>query len=142
MKKMTLFVWMGLAGCLYAAESDRVEQWDFFELALKGPSSGNPFVGVEFSAVFENAGKRFEPEGFYDGDGIFRIRFMPDEQGIWRYKTRSNYPELDGKEGRFICTPPTAGNHGPVRVRQQYHFAYADGTPFFPFGTTLYEWPF
>ena len=33
---------------------------------------------------------------------------------------------------------PTA--HGPVMVRNQHHFAYADGTPHFPFGTTCYAW--
>jgi hypothetical protein len=30
--------------------------------------------------------------------------------------------------------------HGPVRVRNQFHFAHADGTPFLPFGTTCYAW--
>jgi hypothetical protein len=25
---------------------------------------------------------------------------------------------------------PSKGNHGPVRVHNTYHFAYADGTPF------------
>ena len=32
------------------------------------------------------------------------------------------------------------GAHGPVRVRNTHHFAYADGTPYFPFGTTCYAW--
>ncbi len=27
-----------------------------------------------------------------------------------------------------------------MRVRNRYHFAHADGTPFFPFGTTCYAW--
>jgi len=119
-----------------------VEQWDIFELTLKGPSAGNPFIGIEFSAVFENGGRQLEPEGFYDGDGAFKVRFMPDAQGTWTYRTKSNRRELDGQQGQFVCTATAPGNHGPVRVRNQYHFAYADGTPFFPFGTTIYEWPF
>jgi len=142
MRKAILFLWIGLTGCLCTAESSKVEQWDIFELTLKGPSAGNPFIGIEFSAVFENGGRQLEPEGFYDGDGEFKVRFMPDAQGTWTYRTKSNRRELDGKEGQFVCTAPAAGNHGPVRVRNQYHFAYADGTPFFPFGTTIYEWPF
>jgi hypothetical protein len=142
MKKTILYVWLGLSGCLLAVDDAQVEQWGIFELALKGPATGNPFVGIEFSAVFENGGRRFEPEGFYDGDGVFKVRFMPDAQGVWTYRTKSNYPQLDGRTGQFVCTAPSAGNHGPVRVRNRYHFAYADGTPFFPFGTTLYEWPF
>jgi hypothetical protein len=65
---------------------------------------------------------------------------MPDARGEWRYTTRSNRPGLDGKSGRFTATAPTAGNHGPVRVRNGFHFAYADGTPYFPVGTTCYAW--
>ncbi len=33
-------------------------------------------------------------------------------------------------------------NHGLVRVSRNYHFKYDDGTPYYPFGTTIYEWPF
>ena len=32
------------------------------------------------------------------------------------------------------------GNHGPVRVANTYHFAYADGTPYKQIGTTCYVW--
>jgi hypothetical protein len=124
------------------AQDKQVEKWDFFELSLPGPAAGNPFVGIEFTAVFQNGDRRFETEGFYDGGGVFKVRCMPDQEGTWTYKTKSNRAMLDGKEGRFTCAPPKPGNHGPVRVRNQYHFAYEDGTPFWPFGTTIYEWPF
>ncbi len=124
------------------AQDQPIEKWDFYELSLPGPTAGKPFIGVEFSAVFQNGDRRYEPEGFYDGDGVFRVRFMPDREGTWTYKTKSNRELLDGKEGQFLCTPPSASNHGPVRVRNQYHFQYEDGTPFWPFGTTIYEWPF
>jgi hypothetical protein len=36
--------------------------------------------------------------------------------------------------------PPSPGNHGPVGVARQYHFAYTDGKPFYPFGTTCSAW--
>ncbi|MDQ8737948.1 DUF5060 domain-containing protein [Paenibacillus sp. LHD-38] len=81
-----------------------------------------------------------EQEGFYDGNGVFRIRFMPDEIGVWRYMTSSSSPELDGRHGEFICTQPSLGNHGPVRVKDGYHFTYEDGTAYMPFGTTCYHW--
>ncbi len=132
----------GVFSCLTLAQEATIRRWDIFELSLPGPSEGNPFLDIRFSAVFRNADKTYEPEGFYDGDGIYKIRFMPDQEGVWTYKIKSRCAELDNKEGRFMCTPALPGNHGPVRVRNQYHFAYEDGTPFFPFGTTLYEWPF
>ena len=48
---------------------------------------------------------------------------------------------LDGKEeGDFAVTPPLEGNHGPVHVAYTYHFAYEDGTPDYPAGTTCYVW--
>jgi hypothetical protein len=65
---------------------------------------------------------------------------MPDVQGSWTYVTHSNSPELDGKSGEFVCKAPGRNNHGPVRVRNTYHFGYADGTPYFQVGTTSYAW--
>ena len=65
---------------------------------------------------------------------------MPDTLGEWRYTTTSNASALNRQSGGFICTAPKAGNHGPVSVRYGHHFGYADGTPYFPFGTTCYAW--
>src|SRR5436190_662074 len=63
-----------------------------------------------------------------------------DRPGEWKYETNSNRPELKGKTGGFNAAKPSPGNHGPVRVRNRYHFAYADGTPYFQVGTTCYAW--
>ena len=117
-----------------------VERWGIFELELKGPEDGNPFLDVELSARFELGGSVLEPQGFYDGDGVYRIRFMPDVVGEWTYVTKSNRAELDGKEGSFTCEEPSADNHGPVKVRNTYYLAYADETPYFQIGTTCYAW--
>jgi len=118
----------------------QTEQWGVFELALSGSAEGNPFREVQFSADFSYKHRIIEVDGFYDGDGVHRVRFMPDVQGEWRYRTKSNRTELDGKEGAFICVAPRPGNHGPVRVANTYHFAYADGTPYKQIGTTCYVW--
>jgi hypothetical protein len=109
-------------------------------LALKGPESGNPFIDVKLSAEFKQRGRVFKPEGFYDGNGVYRIRFMPDALGEWTYVTKSNRRELNGKTGKFTCVKPSPDNHGPVRVHKTWHFAYADGTPYFQIGTTCYAW--
>jgi hypothetical protein len=47
---------------------------------------------------------------------------------------------LDGKTGSFTAIPAQADHHGPVRVKDQYHFIYADGTPYRELGTTCYAW--
>lgn len=118
----------------------RVEQWGIFELALHGDSAGNPYLDVTFTAQLSYKHRSIEVDGFYDGAGIYRLRFMPDEQGIWRYSTRSNLAALNGVEGKFTCDPPGPNNHGPVGVANTYHFAYADGTPYKQIGTTCYAW--
>jgi hypothetical protein len=117
-----------------------VEQWGLFEVALQGGADGNPFLDTEFGAAFTHESGAIRVGGFYNGDGDYRIRFMPTRQGVWRYRTRSNRRELDGQEGSFLCGAPSQGNHGPMRVADTYHFAYADGTPFRPVGTTCYVW--
>jgi len=123
-----------------------VERWDTFELSLKGPSTGNPFIDVSFGARFSHKHRVVEVDGFYDGankdgsSGVYRVRFMPDTPGPWTYVTTSNRAELDGVEGQFTCTEPSPTNHGPVRVNNTTHFAYADGSPYFPIGTTCYVW--
>ncbi len=126
---------------LTAAEPARsVERWGVFELELDGPAEGNPFVDVRFSAVFTNGARSVDVAGFYDGDGEYRVRFSPITEGVWRYETKSNRWELTGKTGTFEVTPASAGNHGPVRGHNTFHFAYADGTPFKQIGTTIYNW--
>jgi hypothetical protein len=118
----------------------QVEQWAIFEVTLAGPTEGNPFLDVTLSAEFSYQNRTLRPAGFYDGDGVYRIRCMPDQPGTWRYVTRSNRSELDGIAGEFTCVAPGAGNHGPVHVRNTYHFAYADGAPYIQVGTTCYVW--
>jgi len=120
--------------------NSQIEQWGVFETTLHGSAAGNPFQEVQLAAHFSYQHRTVAVDGFYDGDGVYRVRFMPDTPGEWRYRTLSNRAELDGIEGRFTCTAPAPGNHGPVRVAGTWHFAYADGTPYKQIGTTCYVW--
>ncbi|QEL17949.1 DUF5060 domain-containing protein [Limnoglobus roseus] len=123
-----------------AALAGAVEQWGTFELTLKGPVDGNPFTEVELAATFTQGTQSVHAAGFYDGEGVYRVRFMPPTVGEWAYRTASNRKELDAQTGTLIADKPTAGNYGPVRVRNTYHFAHADGTPHASVGTTCYAW--
>lgn len=130
----------GLLAGSTAVGGSRVECWDIFEVTLQGPSSGNPFADVRLRGRFRQGDREFTPEGFYDGDGVYKIRFMPDAPGRWTYVTESNRSELDGRKGEFTCVEAGPGNHGPVRVHNRFQLAYADGTPHFSVGTTCYAW--
>lgn len=119
---------------------DSIEKWDFHELSLQGPASGNPYKEVQLTASFSLGPRTVTVSGFYEGQGIYKIRFMPDAVGQWTYLTTSKHASLNNKQGHFTCVKNTGMNHGPVRVAHKYHFAHADGHPFKPFGTTCYMW--
>ncbi len=118
-----------------------VERWGMYETALtNGKKFANPFTDVTVQAHFRCGSTELTVNGFYDGDDTWRLRVMPTVEGHWTYVTESSDRDLDGKKGSFECVAPGPGNHGPVQVAKQVQFSYADGTPFFPLGTTLYNW--
>lgn len=115
--------------------------WEVMELSLDGPADGNPFVDATLYAEFSQNAKTIRVPGFYDGKGIYKVRFSPLETGAWAWRTTSNVAALNGKTGSFHVAGATTGRHGPVSVTADgYHFAHADGTPFCQIGTTAYAW--
>lgn len=119
----------------------RVDRWGVPEITLRSSKSySNPFTEVRLRGRFYCRDIRVEAEGFYDGDQTWKVRLMPTHQGRWLFETVSNDPELNGQKGEFDAVSPGPGNHGPVVVRNQYHFAFGDGAGYFPLGTTLYNW--
>jgi hypothetical protein len=136
--KLALFL---VAAQMVAAEQPAaVEQWGVFEVDLTGPQSGNPYMDVQLSAKFTQGQSNIPVAGFYDGDGRYKIHFMPPAKGKWRYETRSNVPQLNAQTGSFTAAKPSANNHGPVEVFKTFYLRYADGTPYHEFGTTGYAW--
>ena len=116
-----------------------VERWGIFELSLPGKTEGNPFTDYAIRGRFEGRHEDVMVSGFYDGDGIYKIRFMPSYTGEYRYTVFGSFSDTE-TAGSFHAAAPSAQNHGPVRVAAKYHFAYADGSPFYPLGTTCYVW--
>jgi hypothetical protein len=123
-----------------AAEIPKIEQWDRYEITLKGPATGNPYTDVILKAAFSKGADKVTVNGFYDGDGLYKIRFMPAKTGVWNYVTFSNSSLLKNKHGSFQCVTAGGSNHGMVRVWNTYNFKYDDGKIFYPFGTTAYAW--
>jgi hypothetical protein len=127
---------------LVVAAGTTVERWERWEESWKGPSTGNPFVDVDFTVelTLQEASDSVVVRGFYDGDGRYVVRFMPPTQGRWTFRTKSNSTALDGRIGNFtVVAPSSANNHGPVRVKPNCTtFSYADGSPHHTVGTTVY----
>jgi hypothetical protein len=142
MKHLAMLLLGGLVMALASgAAGQAVEQWGRYEIVLESRGAyDNPFRDVRLSARFTCQDTALSVQGFHDGGRRWVLRVMPTRQGRWTYTTASNDPALDGKTGTFDCGPPSPGNHGPIVVRNQFHFAWADGSPYFPVGTTLYNW--
>lgn len=116
----------------------QTERWGIFEVCLSGPAGDNPF-DRELTGIFSGHGQSFVAEGFYDGEGLYKVRFMPPFEGEYEFTIQADF--LEGAEkGNFTVLPAKEGNHGPVRVANTYHFAYEDGTPYYSIGTTCYVW--
>ena len=135
----------------YQINADKIERWGVFEAAVSGRTDGNPFTDYTIVGTFAGKNETVVADGFYDGDGIYRVRFMPSFEGDYTFKISgsaiadepSNEPSgftSGALFGKFTVTAPSAGNHGSVRVADTWHFAYEDGTPFYPVGTTCYVW--
>ena len=115
-----------------------IERWSVFEISAPGKTEGNPFTDYTVTATFVGNSEKVTVDGFYDGDGVYKARFMPSFDGEYRYTMSGSFG--DTVEGSFTVVPPSAGNHGPVRVANQYHFVYEDTTPYYSVGTTCYAW--
>ena len=123
-----------------AVQAADVEQWGVWEMSLDGPRDGNPYLDVQASATFHQNEQRLVVPAFYDGEGVYKLRFSPPKQGQWQYETQSDRPELNSKSGSFTAGAPAEENHGPIQVFKTFYLRYADGTGYHQFGTTCYAW--
>ena len=78
---------------------ERHEQWGLLEVSLPGPTSGNPFIDVQLTATFQQGNDRHVVNGFYDGEGIYRVRFMPDKTGRWQYNDAQQRRRAERQNG-------------------------------------------
>ncbi len=115
----------------------KVERWGVFEITLQGKTDGNPFLDYEIRGTFSNENEKVTVDGFYEGQGVYKVRFMPSFEGEYSYVIDGSFAD-ETTEGQFTASAPTGNNHGPVRVAHKYHLAYEDGTPHYSFGTTCY----
>ena len=125
-----------MSTCKY---TESVEKWGTFEVEMPGRSAGNPFTDYDIRGTFKGKEETKTVDGFYDGDGIYRVRFMPSFEGDYTFEVKGSFSD-EVYTGAFHVTPAAEGNHGPVRVSYTYHMAYEDGKPYYSIGTTCYVW--
>lgn len=114
-----------------------MKQYETFELRFGGDVLSDAWAQIDLTATFSCAQESLTVKGFYDGEsdgrGVYVVRFLPQYAGVYRYQVRGAVTA----EGEIVCEASSPEAHGIVRAVGT-HFAFADGAPYIPFGTTVY----
>jgi hypothetical protein len=126
---------------------DSVPLWGCWERVFEANDQPPPSTLLKVRLV-SPSGKERAVSGFWDGGRLWRVRFMPDQEGTWQVETASVPADtsLHARSGSFECVSITTHNrflrHGPVRVSANgHHLEHADGTPFFLLADTVWNGP-
>jgi hypothetical protein len=133
------------------AQDGSVRKWERFEQTFTSSVDyKNAPQEATLTAVFTSpSGQSRKVVGFWDGGKTWKIRFSPDAQGKWTYKTACsdvNNSGLNGKGGELTCTASASNSrftqHGPIRVAQNGRYlTHQDGTPFLFLADTAWNGP-
>lgn len=124
--------------------------WQVAECELQATGSPPDPVRVDLRYRFTSpSGATRHGYGFWDGDQTWRVRFAPDELGMWTGETWTVGTSHDGLSGQRIelrAIDPIGDSpfrrHGPLRVSEAgRQFCHADGTPFLWLADTAWNGP-
>ena len=117
---------------------ETIHKWMPHEFRIHGPEDGNPYKDHWISMDVEGPLGCKSVPGFYDGNGEYVVRFMPEIEGEHFLHIYADFLKEPFHEHVNILSNLT-GCHGPVHVAGT-HFVYADGSPYLSIGTTCYVW--
>ena len=109
-----------------------MKQYEMFELIFSGKALTDNWAQIGLTADFSCGNVCKTVKGFYDGEGRYIVRFLPETAGQWQWKVSGAV----NAEGTETCEP-MEDCHGLVKAIGT-HFEYEDGKLFIPFGTTVY----
>jgi hypothetical protein len=94
-----------LAICSIQAQVPETGIWSRFELEIKASATYNdPYTDTRFLAEFTGPDKKLRKiTGFYAGDNTWKVRFMPDLKGQWKYRAWLEWEKKAGITGKFNC---------------------------------------
>lgn len=128
----------GILACLFLCSLHlplraQGQQWSVLEITFSASdTTANPFAVTLGCALTDIDGRTLRVPGFYDGRGIWKVRFTPDRPGRWRATTYSSLPELSGIERTLHIADPDTGARGAIRIDAQnpQRLAYQNGRPY------------
>jgi len=105
-----------------------VGQWARFEASVKNTKNYlNPYGDVTLNVTYESPdGSRIKFWGFYDGRRTWKIRFMPEEIGTWKYNAVFS-DGSGGISGTFECVPSDIPGLISVDEANPMWFGYKGG---------------
>lgn len=89
---------------------DVVEIFEVLEFIFVGPEITGDMETIERRPYFQMVVKGQKFNGYYCGNGKYKIRFMPKSLGDWEYVLESGIPELNGQTGKFRSVPEQREN--------------------------------
>ena len=126
-------------------------QWIMLEIDFNSTNKYTDYFNeVDLDVVFRHSsGETVKIPAFWDGEGIWKVRFAPTLTGIWEYTTfctDSTNSGLNNKKGK-IEVSAYDGNldiykRGFIKTLSgKRNFVYNDNTPFFYLGDTHWGMP-
>lgn len=103
----------------------------------------NPFLDVVLDGEFTSpSGAKYKIPGFYDDECTWKVRFSPNETGVWSYRTITNNRDSSLEQtGRFRVVEPDKPIRGFLKTcpGKYWGLEYESGEPCFIFGDTMYN---
>jgi len=130
---LSAFLWINAhpaGGQVPTPSIESVPCWGRFELtATNSKAYRNPCEDVRLEATFiKPDGGTVAFWGFYDGGDAWRVRFMPDQVGTWRYQAR--FSDGVGRiSGVFECVASDLSGLISVYRDNPIWFGFKHGSP-------------
>lgn len=149
-KKLQVLCLLVIFPALMSAQLTDALRWKKYELKFfssvvyENPVQDLKMMEVTFTSP---GGNTMTINAFWDGDNIWKARFMPNETGTWTFETQcsdSGNAGLNGQKGSFLCINNSDQKdiyiHGPViNPPGTYYLTHSDGTPFFYLACTAWN---
>lgn len=111
-------------------QTPQVGQWHRFETTVENSHLyANPYADVTLNVIYRRPDNtQIAFWGFYDGGTTWRLRFMPDQPGLWHYEAHFS----DGQSavtGTFTCVKSDLPGMITVNEANPLWFGYKGGGP-------------
>ena len=134
--KLNLFKLLIIFLLLCPAQIFAVGKWEREVISFTNNSySGNPFE-LEMDAIFthNSSGATITLPGYYAGNNVWKVGFMPTQVGTWSYVTSSSDSDLNNQTGSIQCTSsslPGLLKNSEINPKK---WKFADGPYIIPIG--------